>query len=203
MYFAHLLPRWYVYQFAKLFEVCADWLQVQSYPFQRRVPARWWLDVTILENLLFNRRVMELALMKNEALVPDAAKKLDWDFMEAVLAVLKPLAEATRTVEAEQHPTIGLVLEVVALLRKQIAGLLKHENGAIRAAARNMSIEFGRRWVGVNSLSTVYVVCTRGVIVLSVFLVCELVCSSDFFFGLFVFSAGLFLTLLLFASDTP
>lgn len=132
----------------------------------------------MLESLLFNRPAMELALMKNEALVPDAVKKLDWDFMEAILAVLKPFAEATRTMEADKHPTIGLVLGLVALLRKQIDGLLNNEDGGIRAAARNMSIEFGRRWVGVSSLSTVHVVRTRGVIDLSVFLVCELFCSD-------------------------
>lgn len=105
----------------------------------------------MLESVLFNRRVMQLALMKIEALVPDAAKKVDWEFVQAVLAVLKPFAEATRTMEAEKHPTIGLVLGVVALLRKQMDGLLKHENAAIRAVARNMSIEFDRRWVGINS----------------------------------------------------
>ncbi|CAM9198690.1 unnamed protein product [Ectocarpus sp. 12 AP-2014] len=132
-------------KFAKLLEACADWLPVQSYPLQRCVPASW-LDVTMLESLLFNRRAIELAVMKNEAHVPDAAQKLDWGFMEAVLAVLKPFAEATRTMEAEKHPAIGLVLGLVALLRKEIDGLLKHKNGAIRAATRNMSIELGRRY---------------------------------------------------------
>ncbi|CAM9745725.1 unnamed protein product, partial [Ectocarpus sp. 8 AP-2014] len=75
MHLAHPLPRWFVHEFAKLLEACADWLLVQSYPFQQCVPARWWLDVTMLKSLLFNRRAMELSLMKNEALVPDAAKK--------------------------------------------------------------------------------------------------------------------------------
>ncbi|CAB1110549.1 unnamed protein product [Ectocarpus sp. CCAP 1310/34] len=142
-------------KFAKLLEACADWLPVQSYPLQRCVPARRWLDVTMLESLLFNRRAMELALMKNEPLVPDAAKKLGWGFVEAVVAVLNPFAEATRTMETDKHSTIGLVLELLALLRKKIDGLLKHENGAIRVAAWNMSIELGRRWVGASSLWTV------------------------------------------------
>lgn len=133
------------FQSTKLLVECAEWLEVPSYTLQKCVPTRWWSDVTMLRSLLRNRRAMEAQVMKNEAPVPDKIKKLDWEMIELVLSVMEPFAVATETMEADKHPTIGFVLGMVCLLRKEIDKLMKHDNPAIRAAALDMSIDFNQR----------------------------------------------------------
>ncbi|CAN0120582.1 unnamed protein product, partial [Laminaria digitata] len=86
---------------------------VDAYQLQKCVSVRWWSDVTMLRSLIRMKEAIKMQVIKNEAPVPDIVNKLDWGTMEALLEVVEPFAHATELMEADKHPTIGLVVNMV------------------------------------------------------------------------------------------
>lgn len=63
---------------------------------------------------------LEALAVKGQSPCPTLLAKLDWGLLDVLLKVLSPFASVTATMEADKHPTIGLVLGMVCLLHKQM-----------------------------------------------------------------------------------
>lgn len=101
--------------------------------------------MTSVRSVLRNRKALELLQMKREAPCPTLPEKLDWDFLQVLLEVMVPFAEATATMEADKTPTIGIVLGMVVFLKRKLKEVGQHNNPAIRAAAGDMLEDLDQR----------------------------------------------------------
>lgn len=132
-------------QSTQLLRDCAAFLGERYYELQKRVTTRWWSEVTSVKSLVRNRKALEALQMKRAAPCPALLQKLDWDFLEVLLEIMVPFAEATAAMEADKTPTIGYVLGMVVYLKNALKELGQHANPAIGAAARDMLEDFDQR----------------------------------------------------------
>ncbi|CAM9295314.1 unnamed protein product [Pylaiella littoralis] len=130
----------------QLLKETAEWLGVRFYELQKCVPTRWWSDVTMIRSIVKNKKAIEALAMKGESPCSALLPKLDWGLLDVLLEVLRPFAAVTAAMEADKHPTIGLVLGMVCLLKKHIGDLTIHKDQAISSAAINMQTDFDQRY---------------------------------------------------------
>lgn len=88
---------------------------------------------------------MEALVARRQSPCRNLLSKRDWGLLEVLLEVLSPFAQVTATMEADKHPTIGLVLGMVCLLKKQMERLTNHDNPNICTAAMIMKADFDQR----------------------------------------------------------
>ena len=104
----------------------------------------------MVERLLYiNKEIQVLELSGN---VPQD-KKLDdqdWDFLEEIITLLKPLKRSQSLLEGQHFVTVSFVPSMVEQMRKNFENISQdnQQRATVRSLASKMLVDFNERWGG-------------------------------------------------------
>ena len=118
-----------------------DALKVKDNRLQNDCATRWNSTITMLERL-DEQRIPVQAVLEDETVTKPATKKKlqmrpsQWELIQQLLPVLRPLAKATTIMCAELHVGLSFIYPVILNLLDEDVGVLRDDESDV-AAARN------------------------------------------------------------------
>lgn len=109
------------------------------------VGAAWWSELEMCESILANQSLVKA--LESDGSAPGLLKKLKWNTVEQIVAILRPLRQALRYCENDQgilaHSSVPTLVYALRGEFRRIGR--RHELEDVRRAAKDFLVYFEKR----------------------------------------------------------